>query len=61
MTSRWRDRERQPRIPALGPVLGGELLVPFDIDVTLVIFAGTAKGWTIVDMKQDWKRVFAFE
>jgi phosphoglycolate phosphatase-like HAD superfamily hydrolase len=22
---------------------------------------GTAKGWTIVDMKRDWKRVFAFE
>jgi hypothetical protein len=21
---------------------------------------GTAKGWTIVDMKRDWKRVFAF-
>ena len=21
----------------------------------------TAKGWTIVDMKQDWKRVFPFE
>jgi phosphoserine phosphatase len=21
----------------------------------------TAKGWTVVDMKQDWKRVFAFE
>jgi hypothetical protein len=20
-----------------------------------------AKGWTIVDMKQDWKRIFAFE
>src|SRR5688500_11425616 len=22
---------------------------------------GTAKGWTIVDMKKDWKTVFAFE
>ncbi|MEW6454911.1 MAG: HAD family hydrolase [Pseudomonadota bacterium] len=22
---------------------------------------GTAKGWTIVDMKRDWRRVFAFE
>jgi phosphoglycolate phosphatase-like HAD superfamily hydrolase len=22
---------------------------------------GKAKGWTIVDMKQDWKKVFAFE
>lgn len=22
---------------------------------------GTARGWTIVDMKRDWKRVFAFE
>lgn len=22
---------------------------------------GTAKGWTIVDMKQDWKRIFPFE
>jgi phosphoglycolate phosphatase-like HAD superfamily hydrolase len=22
---------------------------------------GTAKGWTIVDMKRDWKKVFAFE
>ena len=22
---------------------------------------GMAKGWTIVDMKRDWKRVFAFE
>jgi phosphoglycolate phosphatase-like HAD superfamily hydrolase len=22
---------------------------------------GRAKGWTIVDMKQDWKKVFAFE
>jgi hypothetical protein len=22
---------------------------------------GRAKGWTIVDMKRDWKRVFAFE
>jgi phosphoglycolate phosphatase-like HAD superfamily hydrolase len=22
---------------------------------------GLAKGWTIVDMKRDWKRVFAFE
>lgn len=22
---------------------------------------GTAKGWTIVDMKQDWKTVFAFQ
>jgi hypothetical protein len=21
----------------------------------------TAKGWTVVDMKKDWKRVFAFE
>jgi hypothetical protein len=21
----------------------------------------TAKGWTVVDMKQDWKKVFAFE
>jgi hypothetical protein len=20
-----------------------------------------AKGWTIVDVKQDWKKVFAFE
>ena len=20
-----------------------------------------AKGWTVVDMKQDWKKVFAFE
>jgi hypothetical protein len=20
-----------------------------------------AKGWTVVDMKRDWKRVFAFE
>jgi hypothetical protein len=20
-----------------------------------------AKGWTIVDMKQDWKKVFAFK
>ena len=20
-----------------------------------------ARGWTIVDMKQDWKKVFAFE
>ena len=20
-----------------------------------------SKGWTIVDMKQDWKRVFAFQ
>jgi phosphoglycolate phosphatase-like HAD superfamily hydrolase len=22
---------------------------------------GTAKGWTVVDMKRDWKKVFAFE
>lgn len=22
---------------------------------------GTAKGWTIVDMKRDWKRVFAVQ
>lgn len=22
---------------------------------------GTAKGWTIVDMKKDWKRIFPFE
>src|SRR5262249_30712184 len=22
---------------------------------------GTAKGWTIVDMKKDWKKVFAFD
>jgi hypothetical protein len=22
---------------------------------------GSAKGWTIVDMKRDWKKVFAFE
>jgi hypothetical protein len=22
---------------------------------------GTAKGWTIVDMKRDWKKVFAFQ
>jgi hypothetical protein len=22
---------------------------------------GRAKGWTIVDMKRDWKKVFAFE
>jgi phosphoserine phosphatase len=22
---------------------------------------GTAKGWTIVDMKRDWRKVFAFE
>ena len=22
---------------------------------------GNAKGWTIVSMKDDWKRVFAFE
>jgi hypothetical protein len=22
---------------------------------------GTAKGWTIVDMKRDWRRIFAFE
>jgi hypothetical protein len=22
---------------------------------------GLAKGWSIVDMKRDWKRVFAFE
>jgi hypothetical protein len=21
---------------------------------------GTAKGWTIVDMKRDWKRIFPF-
>jgi hypothetical protein len=21
----------------------------------------TAKGWTVVDMRKDWKRVFAFE
>jgi hypothetical protein len=21
----------------------------------------TAKGWTVVDMKKDWKKVFAFE
>jgi hypothetical protein len=21
----------------------------------------TAKSWTVVDMKRDWKRVFAFE
>ena len=21
----------------------------------------TAKGWTVVDMKRDWKKVFAFE
>jgi len=21
----------------------------------------TAKGWTVVDMKRDWKTVFAFE
>jgi hypothetical protein len=20
-----------------------------------------AKGWTVVDMKKDWKRIFAFE
>jgi hypothetical protein len=20
-----------------------------------------AKGWTVVDMKQDWKKIFAFE
>jgi hypothetical protein len=20
-----------------------------------------AKGWTVVDMKQDWKKVFAFD
>jgi len=20
-----------------------------------------AKGWTVVDMKNDWKRIFAFE
>jgi hypothetical protein len=22
---------------------------------------GTAKGWTIVDMKRDWRKVFAFQ
>ncbi len=22
---------------------------------------GTAKGWTIVDMKNDWKTIFPFE
>ena len=22
---------------------------------------GTAKGWTVVDMKKDWKRIFSFE
>ena len=22
---------------------------------------GQAKGWTVVDMKQDWRKVFAFE
>jgi hypothetical protein len=22
---------------------------------------GKAKGWTVVDMKRDWKKVFAFE
>jgi len=21
----------------------------------------TTKGWTVVDMKNDWKRIFAFE
>ena len=29
------------------------------LDTALV--AGTAKGWTLVDMKKDWKRVFPFE
>jgi hypothetical protein len=23
--------------------------------------AAQAEGWTVVDMKNDWKRVFAFE
>jgi hypothetical protein len=22
---------------------------------------GRSRGWTIVDMKRDWKRVFAFD
>jgi hypothetical protein len=23
--------------------------------------AAKARGWTVVDMKRDWKRVYAFE
>ena len=27
----------------------------------LAVLLASAKGWTVVDMKQDWKKVFAFE
>src|SRR5262249_47431265 len=32
---RWRDHERDPGIPAIGPVLVGELPVAFEIEIPL--------------------------
>jgi hypothetical protein len=26
-----------------------------------ILDEANAKGWTVVDMKKDWKRIFAFE
>src|SRR5262245_21748099 len=32
---RWRDHERDPGVPSVGPVLVGEFPVAFDIEITL--------------------------
>ena len=43
-------------------VLPAEWIAVFDNDGTLWCEdEAKAKGWTVVDMKQDWKKIFAFE
>jgi hypothetical protein len=41
--------------------ISGPVLRALGLTLRKVLDEAKAKGWTVIDMKNDWKHIFAFE